>query len=114
MTDEVELRDPKLRQHRSTFILPDQPRDSRRDIDHLCGSNLAEDRDSHLFRSAGLKHDKADELQTFIADHLGLEIRLIDHEDRLWRGVITQPQNPKVEDSSGRFTMSFEFQGSKV
>ncbi len=65
---------------------------------------------------SGLKNEKADEIQQFMKDHLGLEIRLIDHEDRLWTGVISEVQNPKTRDSRGcyGFTISFEFQGELV
>ena len=48
-----------------------------------------------VFSLSGLKKTKADEFQTFMKTHLGVEIRLVDQEDRLWQGVITEPQNPK-------------------
>jgi hypothetical protein len=50
-------------------------------------------------------------LLTFIGDHLGKEIGLIDWEHRFWKGVIMTPDEPIIEDSFDSFTASFEFQG---
>lgn len=50
-------------------------------------------------------------LMTFIEAHLGLEIGLIDWEHRFWRGVITTPDEPHIEDKFDSFTTTFEFQG---
>lgn len=70
--------------------------------------------ENQIFSFSHLKTAKKDEIEAFIEGHLGVEIRLIDHEDRLWRGVIIQVQDPMVEDLKDRFTMSFEFEGAKV
>ncbi len=59
----------------------------------------------------GMKSVEAQALLTFIDAHLGLEIGLIDWEHRYWRGVITEPDQPIVEDSFDSFTASFVFQG---
>jgi hypothetical protein len=50
-------------------------------------------------------------LMDFIEAHLGLEIGLIDWEHRYWRGVITTPDEPVIEDRFDSFTANFEFQG---
>lgn len=55
---------------------------------------------------------QAGALQTFMYDYLGQEITYVDHEDRHWTGIITNVQDPIVEDRRGSFTASFEFQGS--
>ncbi len=60
---------------------------------------------------SGLKRVEAQNLLTFIDDHIGQEIGLIDWEHRYWKGVITAPDQPIVEDSFDSFTSSFEFQG---
>jgi len=60
---------------------------------------------------SGLLRVEAYELQTFISDHLGQEIGLIDWEHRYWRGVITSPSEPLVEDRFDSFTASFDFEG---
>ena len=68
-----------------------------------------------LFSFSGLTKVEARALQTWYDDYLGQEIRLIDHEDRLWRGVITQVTDPIVQDGRGcQWTGSFEFEGEKV
>lgn len=60
---------------------------------------------------SGLFRVEAHKLQTFINDHLGQEIGLIDWEHRYWRGVITSPNEPLVEDKFDSFTTSFDFEG---
>ena len=63
---------------------------------------------------SGLSRTESQNLLSFIENHLGEEIRLIDYEDRLWQGVITVVQDPVVQDSRKSFTGSFEFEGTKV
>ena len=60
---------------------------------------------------SGLLKVEACELQTFISDHLGQEIGLIDWEHRYWRGVITSPDEPLIEDRFDSYTASFDFEG---
>jgi hypothetical protein len=60
---------------------------------------------------SGLLRVEAHELLTFIDDHLGLEIGLIDWEHRFWRGIITQPDEPIIEDRFDFYTVNFEFEG---
>jgi len=60
-----------------------------------------------------LTKEEAYALLTFMDAHLGQEIRLIDWEHRAWKGVITNPQDPIVEDRRNSFTASFEFEGAR-
>jgi len=62
-----------------------------------------------------LSNTQAQGLLTFMDTYLGQEIRLIDWEDRVWVGVITNPSDPIVQDGPGcQMTASFEFEGTKV
>lgn len=68
-----------------------------------------------LLSFSGLTREEGQSLLTFMENYLGQEIRLIDWEDRLWRGVIVNPQDPVVPDGPGcKYTASFEFEGEKV
>jgi hypothetical protein len=60
---------------------------------------------------SGLCRDEGQTLLAFLSNHLGQEIGLIDWETRYWRGVVVTTTDPVVEDSPGRFTASFEFEG---
>lgn len=60
---------------------------------------------------SGLLRVEAQNLLTFIDDHLGQEVGIIDWEHRYWKGVITAPDGPMVEDRFDSHTASFEFQG---
>ena len=60
---------------------------------------------------SGLLRVESQELLIFIDDHLGKEIGLIDWEHRYWRGIITTPDEPAIEDRFDSFTVSFEFEG---
>lgn len=66
-----------------------------------------------LLTFSGLKRDEAQALLTFMRTYIGQEIRLIDWENRAWKGVITNPQDPIVEDARNSFTASFEFEGAR-
>lgn len=71
--------------------------------------------ESMLLSFSGLSQQQGQDLMTFMEGHIGEEIRLIDWEDRLWRGVIVNPQDPVVQDGPGcRYTASYEFEGEKV
>jgi hypothetical protein len=68
-----------------------------------------------LLSFSGLSYTESQALLAFMEGHIGEEIRLIDWEDRLWRGVIVNPQDPVVQDGKGcKYTASFEFEGEKV
>ncbi len=60
---------------------------------------------------SALYQDEAQDLLRFIRDHLGLEIRLSDWEQRIWKGVITTPDEPIIQDGKDSFSASFEFEG---
>jgi len=61
---------------------------------------------------SGLAWAEASGLHTFMDDHLGLEIGLMDWEHRFWRGVITEQDEPIVQDGPGcKYTIGFEFEG---
>jgi len=60
---------------------------------------------------SGLYRVEAHALLAFINDYLGKEIGLIDWEHRYWKGIITTPDEPIVEDRFDNFTASFSFEG---
>ncbi len=59
----------------------------------------------------GLTETKVDELQTFMQTTVGEEIGITDWEGRLWKGFITNPNEPATQDGKAMWTISFEFQG---
>ena len=62
----------------------------------------------------GLRQTEVQDLLSFLGDHLGLEIGLIDWETRYWKGVITTTTNPVTEDSFDNYTVNLEFQGELI
>ena len=54
---------------------------------------------------------QADDLLTFFDQSLGLEVGLLDHEGRLWRGIITNPDSPIANPGRDDHSASFEFEG---
>ena len=70
--------------------------------------------ETKLYTFSNMKREMAHALLEWLCEKIGQEIRLIDHENRLWRGIITQPGDPIVEDRRGRYTGSFEFEGELV
>ena len=60
---------------------------------------------------SGLYRVEAHNLLAFIDSYLGKEIGLIDWEHRFWRGIITTPDEPIIEDKFDNFTASFSFEG---
>ena len=58
-----------------------------------------------------LRRTEACELIRFIREHLGLEIKLSDWEQRVWKGVITTPDEPVIQDGKDQFSAGFEFEG---
>jgi hypothetical protein len=64
---------------------------------------------------SGLTESEAQDLLTFMEEHIGEDIKLIDWENRLWAGVLSNIQDPIVQDGRGcQYTASFEFEGTKV
>jgi hypothetical protein len=62
----------------------------------------------------GLTETDVDDMQTFMLDTVGQEIGLTDWEGRLWKGFITNPNDPATQDGRARWTMSFEFEGEML
>jgi len=61
---------------------------------------------------SGLTWTQANGLHTFINNHLGLEIGMLDHEHRFWKGIVTKFDDPIVQDGKGcKYTVGFEFEG---
>lgn len=61
---------------------------------------------------SGLTWIQASGLHTFIDNHLGLEIGMLDWEHRFWKGIVTKFDDPIVQDGRGcKYTVSFEFEG---
>jgi hypothetical protein len=67
-----------------------------------------------LFSFSVLTAAQVAELQTWYDTYLGQEIRLVDQEDRIWRGMLTVVTDPMVHDRRKSYTASFEFEGAKV
>ena len=67
-----------------------------------------------LLSFSGLKREQVRMVEQWHDDHLGQQIRLIDHEDRVWIGFISVVDDPGVEDRKMSYTLSFQFQGSLV
>jgi len=59
----------------------------------------------------GLSWDEVAGLLVFMEDHLGLEIGLLDWEQRYWKGVIVNTTDPAVHDGKWGYSVSFEFEG---
>lgn len=62
----------------------------------------------------GLIESEVDEFQTFVQATLGQEIGLTDWEGRLWKGVITTPDDAATQDGKKRWTITFEFEGEML
>ena len=60
---------------------------------------------------SGLYPAEAQALLSFFEKYLGQEIGLYDWEQRYWRGIVMTPDEPVVEDTRGRFSASFQFEG---
>jgi hypothetical protein len=61
---------------------------------------------------SGLTWAQANGLHTFIDNHLGLEVGMLDYEHRFWRGIVTKFDDPIVQDGKGcKYTVNFEFEG---
>lgn len=67
-----------------------------------------------VMQFAGLKQEQARELLDFIEDTLGAEIGLLDHERRIWRAIITNPNEAIIQDSRTRYSATIEFEAERV
>lgn len=66
---------------------------------------------THSLNFKGLTRSEAQDLLDFFTDYLGLEVGMIDWEQRYWRGIIVSPEEPIVEDSFNNYSASFKFEG---
>jgi len=64
-----------------------------------------------VLQFSGLFRVEAQALLDFMEAHPGQEVGLIDWEHRYWKGVITSPAEPIIEDRFDSYSASFEFQG---
>jgi len=60
---------------------------------------------------SGLTQAEVIDLQQFIADYLGEEVRITDWEGREWSAVITTPNDPATNDGQDNWNVGFEFEG---
>lgn len=67
-----------------------------------------------LFTVSAVRKADAANVLRFIRAYLGLEIGLLTHEGRLWKGVVTNPQDAVIQDRRDSFTISIEFQGEEA
>jgi hypothetical protein len=63
---------------------------------------------------SGLSVDQAEALLEFMENHVGQEIGIWDWEQRRWTGIVTNPNDPALEDGRDMFTASLEFEGQLV
>lgn len=62
----------------------------------------------------GLTESEVDEFQTFVYATIGQEIGLTDWEGRLWKGFITNPNEPAVQNGRDNWAISFQFEGEML
>ena len=70
--------------------------------------------ETQVLTFSALTPAKANALIAFMEAHLGLQIGMWDWEGRQWTGIITNPNDPIVQDSKYSFTGSLEFEGTLV
>ncbi len=59
----------------------------------------------------GLSKANVDSVQAMLQDTLGKEVGITDWEGRMWAGVITNPNDPAVENSRGNWAISLVMEG---
>jgi hypothetical protein len=62
----------------------------------------------------GLTEAQVDELQSFMLSTVGQEIGLTDWEGRLWKGFISNPNEPATQDGRKMWTVSLQFEGEML
>ena len=67
-----------------------------------------------VLKISSLQKTDAYALRDFMAAYPGQQISLIDWENRAWSGVITNQQDPLIQDDRNSYTASFEFEGKRV
>lgn len=63
---------------------------------------------------SGLRSIQTQQLLAFLETHLGEEIGLLDWEGRTWKGIVTTPDQPVVQDGKDSFSARLEFEGELV
>jgi len=66
--------------------------------------------ETQVLTISGLRYEQAQAYLAFVDTHLGMEVGFVDWEGFYWKGVITNPNDPAVEDARDMFTISFEFE----
>lgn len=66
---------------------------------------------TQIYQFEALSWDQANGLFEFIDNHLGLEIGLLDHEGRYWRGIVVTAEEPVTHDGKRGYAVGFEFEG---
>ena len=66
--------------------------------------------ETQVLTISGLRYEQAQAYLAFADAHLGMEVGFVDWEGFFWKGVITNPNDPAVEDGRDMFTISFEFE----
>lgn len=59
-----------------------------------------------------LTKQQKDNLLGFLALSVGVEIGLLDHESRQWKGIIMTPDATITNNDRGGYTVTFEFEGA--
>lgn len=67
-----------------------------------------------VLQFSALKTDQARELLRFIERTLGGEIGVLDHERRIWRAVITNPQEAVIQDGRENHSVTLEMEAERV
>lgn len=113
-TDTVELRAPNL-DNRERLAFTRINRETRGGRLTVFADPIWPQINTLVLSFTGLTKTEVDDVQAFLANHLGKEVGLIDWEGRQWVGLITSPTEPAVQDGGGacggRFTISLEFEG---
>ncbi len=58
-----------------------------------------------------LKSQQVEDLLNFFTQSLGKEVGLLDHENRQWHGIITDPDAAVSNPGRGDYSVTFEFEG---
>lgn len=59
-----------------------------------------------------LKRSQKDALLAFFNTSIGQDIGYLDHENRLWKGIILTPEAVITNNDRGGYTVAFEFEGT--
>jgi hypothetical protein len=64
-----------------------------------------------VLQFSALHQAEANAVLTFLYNHLGQQVGIVDWEWNYWIGVITDPNQPIVQDSRDSFSAAFSFEG---